>query len=304
MRVTQSMLSNNMLRNLSNSYDSLGKYMDQLSTGKKVNRPSDDPVVAMKGMDYRTQLADIEQYQRNITEVNTWMENSDAALDEATQAMQRLRELAVQGANGTYEEGQRKNIASEVDQLKSQLVDIANTKVNNKYIFNGTKTTGTVDANGDITPPVIVDDATSKVTNTAASSDPVFIEVSNGIKLPVNVNPGNVFGPKLFADIEAFSKALKDNDQAGLETALTNIDSNIDRVVNERADLGARMNRLELIENRIESQSITATKMMSDNEDADMEKVMIDLTSQESVHRAALSAGSRVIQPTLLDFLR
>lgn len=74
--------------------------MDQLSTGKKINRPSDDPVVAMKGMDYRSQVNQVEQFERNIGEVHNWMDNSDAALDKVQKVLTRLRELAVQGANG------------------------------------------------------------------------------------------------------------------------------------------------------------------------------------------------------------
>ncbi|WP_138419479.1 flagellar hook-associated protein FlgL [Aquibacillus sediminis] len=301
MRVTQGMLSNNMLRNVSNSYSNLGKYMDQLSTGKKINKPSDDPVVAMKGMNYRSQVSDIEQFQRNIGEVHNWMDNSDSALDKSTQALQRLRELATQAANGTYEEGQRENIAEEVDQLKEHLVEIANTKVNNKYIFNGTATTGT-----DGEPPVSIDDD-GTIDQLSTNTNTVKIEVADGTNLPVNVNPEEVFGDEnsnVFKDVEAFSQALKDDDQAGLEDALNNLDNRIDDVVSVRADLGARMNRVELIENRIKDQEVTATRMMSDNEDADMEEVIMNLTTQESVHRAALSAGSRIIQPTLMDFLR
>ncbi|WP_226037127.1 flagellar hook-associated protein FlgL [Aquibacillus saliphilus] len=295
MRVTQSMLSNNMLRNLSNSYNNLDKYMDQLSTGKKINKPSDDPVVAMKGMNYRSQVGNVEQYQRNINEVHTWMDNSDASLDEATQALQRLRELSVQASNGTYEDGQRKNIAEEVDQLKDHLVEIANTKVNDKYIFNGTSTTE---------KPVTVD-GDGIVTNVSENEQAVNIEVTSGTKLQTNINPTNVFGEQLFNDIEAFSAALKSGTaDEELNSFITDIDANIDNVVNERADLGARMNRLELIEDRLETQGISATRMMSNNEDANLEEVIIKLTSQESVHRAALSSGSRVIQPTLLDFLR
>ncbi|CQR46398.1 Flagellar hook-associated protein 3 [Paraliobacillus sp. PM-2] len=304
MRVTQSMLSNNMLRNLSNSYSNLDKYMDQLSTGKKINRPSDDPVIAMKGMNYRSQVSSVEQYERNLSEVHNWMDNSDAALDETTQALQRLRELAVQASNGTYEEGQRKNIAEEVDQLKNHLVEIANTKVNNKYIFNGTNTTGTEDASGEVHPPVRTDD-NGNVTTVASNNDSVMIEVISGTKIKTNITPENVFNQDLFDDIQAFSNALKsDASDEALGDHIGVIDTHIDQTVNERADLGARMNRVELIEDRLENQSISANKMMSDNEDADLEEVIIKLTTQESVHRAALSAGSRVIQPTLLDFLR
>ncbi|MGP4040731.1 flagellar hook-associated protein FlgL [Gracilibacillus sp. D59] len=312
MRVTQSMLTNNMLRNLSSSYQSLGKYMDQLSTGKKINRPSDDPVVAMKGMNYRTQVNQTEQFERNLGEVHNWMDNTDAALDKTQQALARLRELAVQGANGTYEEGQRKNIASEVDQLKDHLLEIANTKVNNKYIFSGTETTGD---DGDKPYKIDSDElGTNNFYNYAGNQQAVNIEVSSGSKIQVNIQPDSVFNEELFADITNFSKVLKgeqpvdynppETEPTELGDYIKVLDEHIDNNVNTRADLGARQNRVELIENRVQDQGISAKEMMSENEDADIEKVIMKLTSQEAVHRAALSSGARVIQPTLLDFLR
>ncbi|WP_026908979.1 flagellar hook-associated protein FlgL [Paucisalibacillus globulus] len=288
MRVTQSMLSNNMLRNLSNSYSNMGTYMEQLTTGKKINRPSDDPVVAVKGMDYRSQLIEVEQYKRNTGEVHNWMDNSDDALDQATKALQRLRELAVQASNDTYDIEERKNIMEEVEQLKSHLIDISNTKVNGKYIFNGNNTD---------TKPVADGNFPTNVTD-------VNIEVSNGIKIKVNVDSEEIFGSDAFGKIDTFIAALESGDQAEIEGSIGLLDENIDNVLNARADLGARMNRLDLIENRLGSQEISATKMMSDNEDIDYEKVITNLITQESIHRAALSAGSRIIQPTLLDFLR
>lgn len=298
MRVTQSMLTHNMLRNLSSSYNSMGKYMEQLSTGKKINRPSDDPVVAMKGMDYRTQVNQIEQFERNIGEVHNWMDNSDSALDKVQKGLERLRELAVQGANGTYEEGQRGNIASEVDQLKEHILDIANTKVNNKYIFSGTATTG----NGGDVPYALNEDGS--FVNPINTED-VRIEVSDGTKLRVNVTPDAIFTEELFQDLTDFSAALTEGtDDEAIGEFIGKIDIHINRNVNARADLGARQNRIDLIENRVEQQLVTAKDMMSKNEDADMEEVIMNLTSQEAVHRAALSGGARIIQPTLLDFLR
>ncbi|SER40812.1 flagellar hook-associated protein 3 FlgL [Gracilibacillus ureilyticus] len=304
MRVTQNMLTNNMLRNLSSSYNSLGKYMDQLSTGKKINRPSDDPVVAMKGMDYRTQVNQLEQFERNIGEVHNWMDNTDSALDKTQKALERLRELAVQGANGTYEEGQRGNIASEVDQLKEHLLEIANTKVNNKYIFSGTQTTG----DGGNKPFTINDNFSpgdDEFFNFAGNNNEVLIEVSSGSKIKVNTSSNEIFTEKLFEDLTNFAKELREgDDDEAIGNYISLIDDHIDNNVNARADLGARQNRIDLIENRVEEQTVAAKDMMSKNEDADMEKVIMNLTSQEAVHRAALSAGARIIQPTLLDFLR
>lgn len=262
--------------------------MNQVSTGKKINRPSDDPVIAMKGMNYRTQVIEVEQYIRNTNEVHNWMDNSDSSLDKATSSMQKLRELAIQASNSTYGSEERKSIKEEAVQLKEHLIDIANTKVNGKYIFNGTNAG---------TAPI-------KDGEYNFSGGAVNIEVSNGIKIQANVDASSIFGKELFDDIDKFIVALDSDDQEAIQSSIDSIDDNINNVINARASLGARMNRLDLIENRLSEQNIIATKMMSENEDVDYEKVITDLITQESLHRAALAAGSRIIQPSLIDFLR
>ncbi|MGP4078945.1 flagellar hook-associated protein FlgL [Pseudalkalibacillus sp. R45] len=292
MRVTQSMLTGNMLRNLSQSYERMGKYQDQLATGKRINRPSDDPVVAMKGMEYRTNLTEVEQFKRNLSEVYNWMDNSDAAMDEAGQALHRIRELTVQASNGTYEDGQREAIAKEVSQIRDHLIDIANTKVAGKYIFNGNNTTE---------PPI-----KDGVVQRPAISEVVQIEVSKGIKVRVNINEDEVFSETLFQDLQDLIGELKDPSFTDEEIGsyLSKLDTHMDSVVAERAELGARYNRVEMISDRVAGQEVIASRILSDNEDADMERVIIDLKTQESIHRAALAAGARIIQPTLMDFLR
>ncbi|WP_101843030.1 flagellar hook-associated protein FlgL [Halobacillus sp. Marseille-P3879] len=291
MRVTQGMLSNNMLGNLSKSYSEMGKYQEQLSTGKKISKPSQDPVVAMKGMNYRSQAGQVEQFQRNIGEVHNWMDNSDSALDEGTQAIQRIRELNVQASNGTYEDDERENIAKEVRQLKEHLGEIANTEVNGKHIFNGENTTE---------KPVNMDDFTID-----SNDSPVELEVSPGVKLQANVTPSSVFNEDLFADIEKFASDLENGaSEDELGSSLSQFDDHVDSFVGERADLGARMNRVELIEDRLGTQEESAKRMMSDNEDAEIEKVITELKTQESVHRAAMGVGARVMQPSLMDFLK
>jgi flagellar hook-associated protein 3 FlgL len=288
MRVTQGMISNNMLRNLSNSNSKMDKYMNQLSTGKKITRPSDDPVVAMKGMGYRSEVLQVKQYQRNTNELHSWYDNSDAALDKATQAMQRVRELAVQASNGTYDENERKSIAQEVAQLKEHIVEIANTQVNDKYIFNGSHTD----------TPLVKDNDTDFDTYV-----PVEIEVSKGTSLTASINGKDIF-EGLVTTLDNFVNQLNSDDSNGINNSIGEISKGIDKIIDTRADLGARMNRLELVESRLSEQETIATKTMSENEDVDYAKTITELITQESIHRAALSAGSRIIQPTLLDFLR
>ncbi|OQP09129.1 flagellar hook-associated protein FlgL [Geobacillus sp. 47C-IIb] len=301
MRITQSMLANNMLKQITRSYEKLDQYQTQLSTGKKITRPSDDPVVAMKGIAYRSNLAEVEQFKRNFSEAYNWVENSDSALDKATQALQRIRELVVQASNDTYEETQRQAISQEIKQLTEQLVTIANTKVGDKYIFNGTNT---------LQPPVQMVNGSITTSNNA---EEVKIELAKGIYIGVNVDPTKVFhydasqkGKGLFSDLQSLANDLDDPTKTGkdINEYLGYIDQHITNLLGVRAELGARMNRVELMEDRINQQEVIAKKVLSDNEDVDMERVITDLKVQESVHRAALAVGARIIQPTLVDFLR
>lgn len=299
MRITQSMLQNNMLKNLYSSQAQMNKYLTQINTGKKISRPSDDPVIVMKGMGYRTEVTEVDQYRRNTSEIWNWMDHTDDALDKATKAMQRIEELAVQAANDTYDKDEREAIAKEVEQLQRQLVEIANTNVNGKYIFNGTDTNlkpVEVDAEGNVI-----------VTDTDGRNQYVNIEVSKGITFDVNMDPDKMFNKELFANIDDFISALKSDDsnqQDEINSALENLRKGTTDIVNTRAELGAKMNRLELIEDRLSHQEIIAKDTMMKNEGVDFEEAVMNLLTQEVIHRAALSAGSKIIQPSLVDFLR
>ncbi|KON86287.1 flagellar hook protein FlgL [Sporosarcina globispora] len=286
MRVTQSMLSNNMLRNLSNSYSRLDKLQAQINTQKKFTKPSDDPVAAMMGMNYRTDLNRIEQYTRNIGEVRNWVDSTDDALDKGVLALQRIRDLTLQASNGTLEGDQRKAVAEEIKQLKEHLQNIGDTQVGGKYIFNGNQT--------NVRP-----------SESGFQSGTIELEVFSGIKIPVNTEGKALFEDMLSddGDIQKLITALETNDPA-LGDMLESVDKNIDNFLSARALIGAKQNRVELMEDRLSQQEVFSTRILSDNEDIDMEKVIIELTTQESIHRAALSVGARIIQPTLTDFLR
>ncbi|MGM0754083.1 MAG: flagellar hook-associated protein FlgL [Bacillota bacterium] len=301
MRVTQSMLTGNSMRNLSSSYGRMGQLQDQLATGKKITKPSDDPVVAMKGMFYRSNLTGIEQYKRNLSELYLWMENSESGIDHANQGLQRVRELTLQGKNGSLSEEDRKAVAVEIEQIKKDLVSVAETKVAGRYIFNGTDVGNSPMKDGvpaDGTAPKVADNILN------GTNGEYTIEVSQGVSLKANANPSKVFSQQLFNTVHSIQKALESGDVSSLDTELENLDEVMNTLSAERSDLGARYNRLEMIDDRLAQQEVTASRILSDNEDADIERVITDLKTQESVHRAALSVGARIMQPTLMDFLR
>lgn len=286
MRVTQSMLSNNMLRNLSNSYNRLSKLQDQISTQKKFTKPSDDPVAAMMGMGYRTDLTQIQQYTRNIGEVTNWVDSTDSALNDAVSALQRIRELTVSASNGTQGEDERAAIAEEVKQLKEQLITIGDTQIGDKYIFNGNNTNVRPSENG-------------------FSSGQINVEVFKGIKIQVNTEGSSLFGDMLSSggDIDQLITALESND-GNVGDLLSNIDANINEFLSARSLIGAKQNRVAMMEDRLSQQEVFAQKILSDNEDIEVEKAITEFTTQESVHQAALSIGSKIIQTSLVDFLR
>lgn len=277
----------------------MGKLQNQLTTGKKVNRPSDDPVVAMRGMAYRMQVDKVMQFKRNLGEVHNWLDSSDDALDKVGQVLNRLQELTVDAANDTKTDGDRQKILKEIEQLREHVQDLANSKVGDKYIFSGTKTgaplysrtlAGYTDGFPDSTHPGY-DGFTKDVT----------IEVFDGVELEVNVN-----ALKLFQDLDQMFENLEQevSTSGDISLQLDSIDSMQNAVLEKRAALGARQNRAELMDHRLDAQEVISKKQMSENEDIDYEEVITELITQESVHRAALAVGARIIQPSLVDFLR
>ncbi|WP_029100297.1 flagellar hook-associated protein FlgL [Brevibacillus thermoruber] len=294
MRVTQNMLNNNMLRNLHNSMGNMNKLQEQLSSGKKISKPSDDPVIAARAVYYRSAVIENEQYVSNLNQARSWLEMSDKALEEGNNVLQRVRELLIYSGDPALGPDSLKAMATEIAQLKDHLGTVANQTINGRYIFAGTDT---------LTPPY--DKATGDFTNTNAEQ--ITLEVSQQIFLPINPNGQAVFNYPDPANnvFKLLDKIITDLSNGQPVTQyLDDMTSQIDNMVRERAALGARQNRVDLIEDRLLTEGVTITELMSENEDADIAKVITDLKTQENVHRAALGAGARIIQPSLLDFLR
>jgi len=306
MRVTQSMLSSNMLRNLNTSYNKMSKYQDMLDSGSVISRPSDDPVVAVKGMGYRIDLDKNQQYQRNLREANTWLDTTDEALDQVGGALKRVKELIIQAANDTNTADDRRKINAEMQQIKGQLRDIANTKVGENYIFSGTHTNQPLytDQTGPQNPAI-----------TTGGNKPIEINVFDGISMNINTS-----GTDLFNNIDGFMTHVTTllesgatgpeiGNALGLEVTngankIPGLDGIYENTLTARADVGARQNRVEMMENRLSLQEVNVTKQLSKNEDTDYAKTITDMVTQESIHQAALSVGAKIIQQTLVDFIR
>lgn len=294
LRVTQNILSQNMLFNLQRNNKAMDKYQEQTSSGKKINKPSDDPVVAVRSMFYRSSLNEIDQYKRNADDGLSWMTATDEALDEVTSVVQRVRELVVQGQNGTNSPADKEAITQEINQLKEHLGEIANTQIAGKYIFAGTDVK---------TAPYRVDPDNADSVKAFRNSNNGKLELQVGQTNNVQIN---ILGTDVFSYGDDGIFKLLDNIVTNIDSGdhLKSLDNQIDNILGKRAELGARMNRMELSMSRIEGLEVSTTQLLSTEEDVDISMVITNLKAQENVQRAALAVGARIIQPTLMDFLR
>lgn len=418
MRITNNMLINNMINYIGNNLTRMDKYQNQLATGKKISVPSDDPVVAARALKLRTDVAEIEQYQKNTKDAQSWLETTEDALAKMGDIMQRIRELAVQAANGTNTPEDTQKIAAEAKQLRTQTIQLGNSSYAGRYIFSGYKTdtklldettgmfnisvpnseniryeigigddmninvtggdlfnngdeavgntggvtTGnynittltipaapdnTLNLNIDGTPVSIVitpdtyananelatevqeqinttkPSTVANVTVRAIGNKLQFESGSTGVNSKITIDTAlpstaNILGLDsvtsttgtvsqkggLIADLDKFIELLDAGNNDGISNMLGDFDKDMSNILRVRADVGARVNRIELTANRLDSDEINFTKLMSTNEDVDMVDAIMNLQNEENVYKASLSGGARIIQPTLLDFLR
>ncbi|SDE35253.1 flagellar hook-associated protein 3 FlgL [Paenibacillus sp. UNCCL117] len=294
-RVTQSMLNTQLLRNLNSNMNRMDNLQNQLATGRRINKPSDDPVGISFSLRYRSELAANDQYQRNVDSSVSWLDYTDTMLDQVGQVMQRARELAVLGSNGTNSEESLNSVKIEIDQLADQMFTIANSNFNGKYVFNGQKT--------DVKPyPELATAADVEV-----NKGPIQFEIGVGVKLTINKTGDEVFGEgdtSIFKILSDMSESLGKKNYSAIQASIGKIDESMNNLLAMRADIGAKTNRIQLAEDRLKDIGINLQSLQSKTEDADMSIVITNLKMNENVYQASLSAGSKLIQPTLIDFLR
>ena len=301
-RITNGMLVNELKYNLNNNYTNMDKYQRQLATGRKINLPSDNPAGLVKSLRLRTNLVEGEQYLANINEGINFMETTDAALGNLNSIMQRIRELAVNAANGTNDDSARRAIADEIKELTDQITIVANTSYGSKYIFAGTN----------VTQQPCQEDSDPDTFKWTGNNEALQLEIGVGVKLTINLTDSSMnyffVGNGTDPGVIDFCRELVNDIEAGnldaVNAALTTADKFIDNLLTARSTIGAKVNRLELQQSRLDSTQISYTSLLSQNEDADIAEVIMNLKMQESVYRASLAAGARIIQPSLVDFLR
>ncbi|QWU15871.1 flagellar hook-associated protein 3 FlgL [Paenibacillus sophorae] len=304
LRVTSNMMNSQLLLNLNRNARTMNDTQLQLSSGRKINKPSDDPVGITYSLRYRAELSSNEQYTKNVDSALSWLDYNDTVLGQAGDVVQRLRELTVQASTGSNPQSALDSINQEVMQLKEQLVDISNSKLNGKYIFNGEQyNTKPYDfAKGS--------DGTYDVSkNITTDTGQIQYIVGEGVQMPINMTGNDVFGhtgdaDNIFTIINNISSSLTSGDLVGVSSQLDKIDTRVETILSSRAEIGAKTNRVELIRDRLSDLNINLTDLQAKTEDADYEGLIMQSKIQENIYNASLSVGAKIISTSLVDFIR
>jgi flagellar hook-associated protein 3 FlgL len=307
MRITTSMVQRNVLSDLNTLQSQLAKTQSKAASQREITRPSDDPYKAAQAMGMRASIGANEQYVRNIQDAQGWQDSTESSLDSITQYVNRAHDLVVQGATDTTDGTARASLAAEIDQIIQGVKETANGNYGGKYVMSGTATS--------VAPYKLGDDDTYQ--GDLGGLDPavpgIVREIGPGVTMTINSVGVEILGDgrtnptdgKLLNALRDISDHLKANDGAALRGGdMTNLQNQLNSLLEIRARNGAQTNRLDAATTRLDQITGTLTDQLSKTEDADIAKTMIDFNSQSAAYQAALKAGANIVQASLMDFLR
>ncbi|GAB97488.1 flagellar hook-associated protein 3 FlgL [Kineosphaera limosa] len=297
LRITQNSMNRTQMAGLNTSLGRLQQTQEQLTTGKRLNRPSDDPVGTVSALRFRSEQSQLAQFGRNIADGLDRLGMADNTLTQTNNMTQRIRVQTVAALNGTNGPDQLKAYAAEIRELRAGLLQQANSSYAGVSLFGGTSSN---------------DVAFHTTTGSfLGNDDPVMRTISEAAdeagQLNVGVSGQEAFGSALEADtgaLDALATAIENGDLDGMRAGLEAVDNLRDNILNVQATVGARVNRLQgLVE--LNGRQDDASKIaLSKVEDTDFQQAAMDLGVQSASYQAALAASAKVIQPSLMDFLR
>ena len=304
-RITQRLMVERSLSFMQAGLGRLAETQEKLSTGRIINRPSDSPTGTNTAMQLRSQLAGNTQYARNAQDGIGWLGRIDNTMSSMLNSVHSARDLIVQGAStGSGSDASRAAIATELKQIRDGLLAQANTTHLGRPIFAGTEGTDVAFQRVPVDP---LDPTGPAVIQYVGNDKAVNRTVSDGPPVRVNITGAEAFGPdgsNLFDVLQSAITKLENGTADQLGNDLTALDTVREQMQTTQADAGTRYGRLEDIVNQIKDIEVDLTASLSEVENVDIAKAIVELQMQEVAYQAALGATARVLQPSLIDFLR
>ena len=286
---------------LAQTADSLVKANAIVSSGKKINKLSDDPIAMVQVLSLKESLSNMDQLGRNILTAKNWLDGGETSLNSVKTIITDMKALCVQMANGTMGSSERSSAATQVEGALEQVVSLANTQVNGQYIFAGTKT--------DTKPFEIQRDANGNPTGVTYSgnNDPFSIKIGKDTSVQVGQSGQTVFGDgstggifKTLIDLKGY---LESNDVAGIQQSMTDLDTELNQTINAVSDIGAKGVQLDTKNTILEDMKLSYQTRQSSLEDADILAAISDVNAKETAYQAALTSSAKVMQMSILNYL-
>ena len=324
MRITNASMVRSHLYDTQNNLTNMSKINQQISTGKVINTVSDDPHKAIKIMNINNEIKYTEKYNSNIDETVGWMKTTDGALESTGNLLNEIKETILKVGNGTYSQNEMKSLNADINEKIKQLADTLNSTYGGKYLFGGSSVDDapiTVIENPDGT--VKLEFSKDKNGQTIPNTDDLKADISSGINIDYNISVGEILNIKdgngntvnLLDEINNLSTLMNDIANGDEQTAakaketLLNdtkgkIDTLFDHVVNERTSLGVRVSTAEKIKELNDEDILNIQDVLSKTQDTDVVEKFIELKSAEMIYQASIQVGAKLIQPTILDYIR
>lgn len=296
-RITNSMITEQVLANINAAQNQLDTTQEQLSSGKLINEPSDNPYGATQVVSLNDQLAQLTGYSNQVSDGTAWAETADTALTNIQDELQRVQELVTEAANGTNSQSDLDAINAEITQLTASIKQDANAQYDGQYVFSGSDTS---------TAPY-----TSSSDVYQGNSGAVMRTIAPGTSIQVNASLSSVLGSGASANdglllntLSTISSDLSSDNQAGLSADLSALSANQSTLEQVQATVGSIQDRLQLASTRISSLQTSTTATLSNVQDADYATTMTNFSNEQAAFTAALQASANIVQTNLMQFLQ
>ena len=296
-RVTHTTVQRSTLANLQANLAAAARLQEQMSSGKRISTPSDDPAGAHDLLRLRADQRANTQYLRNAEDGDAWLATVDGAMGGVLAGLRSARDLAVRAGSGALSPDAREALAAEVEARRDELLQQANTTYSGRHVFAGTSAG----------PAFSADTTTTPATYTwHGTGTPVTRQVGAESTVRVDADGGAVFGTgagSAFAVLDALAASIRSG-SSDMSTDIRAIDGRISAALEQVASVGARHSQVLTAQDVLADRSVTLTQHVSGMEDVDLAEIILQVQSQEVAYRGALGAAAKVLQPSLLDFLR
>ena len=318
MRITNAAMVRGHLYDTQQNLSRMNKINEQINSGKVINRISDDPHKTIKIMTINSEIKYTEKYNYNIDETIGWMDTADSSLDNFGNLIGGIKDDNLKVGNGTYSQEEMKALNKEMNEKIKEMADVLNATYGGEYMFGGT--------NLEEAPIKVIENPDGTVRleiNPNSNTDDLKADISDGTSIDYNVSVGEIFNVKdpngnninLLDEVNKVSQLMNKIAYSDEQTAAKakeellgdtkkGIDKLFDHTLDERTALGARVSIVEEIKNLNNDNILNMKSILSINQDVDQVEKFIELKSAELVYQASIQVGTKLIQPTILDYMR